>query len=365
MTEVAERDAAFRAALLDWYGAHRRELPWRSDPKSYRVWVSEIMLQQTRVDTVVPYFERFTARFPTARTLAEAPLDEVLQMWQGLGYYRRARQLHAAAEQIVQRYGDATPTTAAEWQALPGVGRYTAGAIASIAHGEEAPIVDGNVARVISRTDGFDEAVDGTSGKKYLWSRAEALVRGERPGDFNQALMELGATVCKPKGARCGDCPVAPLCVAHRDERVDELPRLKEKRPPKPVALVAAVITHAASGALLLVKRKPDGLYGGMWEPPLVEGNNLAEVRAELVRAGVSRSQTLRRVAHVDHVLTHRRLSVTVAAGTRARRGRLRQKLREPYEEAAWHQPAEVALSTLARRILDSAREAERQPELW
>lgn len=192
--------------LLDWYDRVKRDLPWRATRDPYAIWVSEIMLQQTQVATVIPFYERWMARFPTVESLADAPIEEVLSTWQGLGYYRRARMLHAAA--LVAR--DGLPKTAAEWRRLPGVGAYTAGAIASIAFGEAVPLVDGNVKRVFARVTAFAEPDPGL--EKAAWQWAESNVDQARPGDHNQALMELGATVCTPTNPKCGECPWNARC---------------------------------------------------------------------------------------------------------------------------------------------------------
>src|SRR5690349_6148043 len=215
--------AHFSFRLLEWYRAHRRDLPWRRTRDAYGIWVSEVMLQQTRVAVVVPYWERWMERFPGAAELAAAPLDDVLACWSGLGYYGRARNLHAGAREVVARYGGRVPGEAAELRTLPGVGRYTAGAIASIAFGRREPLVDGNVARVLARVYAVEEDVKSTAGQKRLWQLAGELVPDEAPGDFNQALMELGATVCTP-APRCEACPVAEACAARAAGRERELP---------------------------------------------------------------------------------------------------------------------------------------------
>jgi A/G-specific adenine glycosylase len=202
-----------RGALLSWYDENRRDLPWRAGPgvapDPYRVWISEVMLQQTRVETVRPYFERWMLRFPTLHALAAAPSEEVMKAWEGLGYYSRARNLHAAVREVSDRFGGEIPDDPAAFRALPGVGRYTSGAVLSIAFGRPEPVVDGNVRRVFARL-----ADDPAPADRRLWEMAGEIVEGERPGDLNQALMELGATVCTPRSPRCGACPIAPHCAA-------------------------------------------------------------------------------------------------------------------------------------------------------
>ncbi|MBX3269937.1 MAG: A/G-specific adenine glycosylase [Sandaracinaceae bacterium] len=336
-----------RDALLGWYDAHRRALPWRATRDPYAVWVSEIMLQQTRVETVVPYYERFLARFPDPHALARASEDEVLGLWSGLGYYRRARLLHAGAREVVARYGGEVPEDPAARRALPGVGRYTAGAIGSIAFDRREPVVDGNVARVLSRVHGIDTPLGRADTERALWAHAQALVDAERPGDLNQALMELGARVCTPRGPRCAECPIARECVARRDGRTAELPVAKAKKPPREVACVAVVATRG--DAVALVKREGE-LFGGLWELPSAEGRGRAAARGALRTAGIGGRLGAAPVGVLEHVLTHRRLCVEVwrasAASVAGAGGRL-------VERAALH---EVGTSTLTRRCLAVAR---------
>ena len=197
-----------RGALLGWYRRHKRDLPWRRTRDPYAIWLSETMLQQTRVETVIPYYERFLARFPSVQALAEAAPDEVSKLWSGLGYYSRARNLHAAARKVVDGYGGELPSDVAALQELPGIGRYTAGAVASIAFDRAAPIVDGNVARVLARLLDLRDDVSAPATQQRLWAEAEALARGPKPGDLNQSLMELGALICTPRAPKCLLCPL-------------------------------------------------------------------------------------------------------------------------------------------------------------
>ena len=244
----------FREQLLAWFDHNKRDLPWRKDHDPYRVWLSEIMLQQTRVAAVVEYFERFLRRFPTVRTLAAARESSVLAAWSGLGYYRRARMLHQAAKQIVK--AGAFPATAAAWRELPGIGRYTAAAIASIAFDEPLAVVDGNVERLLQRILG--QPTDGES----LWSAAEALLDRHRPGDFNQAMMELGAVVCLPRQPKCLLCPVAELCAT----RGELNPRSKGNRQHKREIHYSL---DCRNGSVFLVRRPQTArLMPGMWELP-------------------------------------------------------------------------------------------------
>jgi len=349
----AARSAAIARALTAWYDLVRRDLPWRRTRDPYAIWVSEIMLQQTRVDTVVPYYQRFMQRFPDARALASAPLDDVLHAWSGLGYYRRARQLHLAASEVVERHAGRVPETVTELSSLSGIGRYTAGAIASIAYDAREPLVDGNVMRVLARLYGIDEDMRAQAGQKRAWAIAAELVPETEPGRFNQALMELGATVCTPRAPSCDRCPLARTCVALREGSVDRLPRLGARRAPTPVRAAAAVVVHRASGRVLLGRRPPDGLYGGMWEPPMVEVGQRIEEHIAVHRAFefLPRGAHLEQAGEVTHVLSHRRMEIMVLRAVVTRAGRC-AKRPSPYVELAWQSPPAVALSTLARKLL-------------
>lgn len=341
--------AQLQRDLLAWYAACRRDLPWRRTRDPWAVWVSEIMLQQTRVDTVMPYFERFMARFPTPLALAEAPEDQVLAAWSGLGYYRRARMLHAGARVVADR--SEMPRTREGLLELPGVGRYTAGAIASIAFDEPVGLVDGNVARVLSRIFVLEEDMR-RAGMKRAEQLAEELVPARAPGDWNQALMELGATICTPRSPSCDRCPVAASCRARAEGRVSELPVLGEKVKPKPQQ-VQSLVARTKDGRVLLARRRSAGLFGGLWEPPSLDGDETA--RADLLARFPLVSTTV--AGRVTHVLSHRRLTVDVHAGELARAPSL-PKLPHVYETSSLFDDAglaELGISTLARKILEAA----------
>ena len=314
--EIEQRDA-LRAALLGWYDVHARDLPWRATRDPYRIWVSEVMLQQTRVETVIPYYERFLARFPTASALASASEDEVLGQWSGLGYYRQARLLHAGAQAVVREHGGKIPADALARRALPGVGRYTAGAIGSIGFGREEPIVDGNVARVFARVFRVETPLGKGTTERRLWQLAEQLVRGPRPGDLNQALMELGARVCTPRNPSCLVCPAREWCAAAAEGRQAELPIPKERKAPREQALVAVVATR---GAGVWLERADTPLFGGLWMVPSAardEGDPDALARRLLRERGI-RARHPVAVGEVEHVLSHRRLRVQVFRATHA-----------------------------------------------
>jgi A/G-specific adenine glycosylase len=246
----------WRRSLLLWYDQNRRDLPWRQDRDPYRVWLSEIMLQQTRVSAVLEHYRRFLLRFPTVQKLASARESSVLAAWSGLGYYRRARMMHAAAKAIVKRHGGIFPGEIAELRALPGVGRYTAAAIASIVFNAPAAVVDGNVERVLGRVFGT-----GLAGEP-LWQAAEALLSRQRPGDFNQAMMELGAIVCLPRQPRCSSCPVfSPCATRGKIEEPGKLIRQKRRD-------ICYALDHRKSGIFLIQRPKYVSLMPGMWELP-------------------------------------------------------------------------------------------------
>ncbi|MBI3947549.1 MAG: A/G-specific adenine glycosylase [Armatimonadetes bacterium] len=313
----AETIARVREALLAWYAANRRELPWRGDPDPYAVWVSEVMLQQTQVRAVVPYFERWMARFPNVQALAEAPLEDVLRCWAGLGYYARARHLHAAARQVVARHGGALPADPDALRALPGIGRYTAGAILSIAFGVAAPILDGNVMRVLSRLFLVEGDPKRGAAHRRLWDLAEMLVAGEQPGELNQALMELGATVCAPESPECALCPLAAGCRARAEGRAAGLPQLS----PAPATVyqehVSAVIRH--DGRVLLAQRPEGALWAGLWEFPRAVRRSAEDLDACARRAareavGVAIAVG-GRVAVVRHAVTRYRITLHAIAG--------------------------------------------------
>ena len=284
-----DRDG-FCRALLAWYDREKRELPWRGTQDPYRVWLSEIMLQQTRAEAVAPRYEAFLTRFPTVEALAAADEEAVLKAWEGMGYYSRARNLRRAAMEVVRRGG--FPRSAKEWQKLPGVGAYTAAAVASIAFHEAAPALDGNQARVLSRLLAFEGTVDTP---QRLRAQAEALIDRERPGDYNQALMDLGSGVCTPRAPKCGLCPVAAFCAARAGGDAESYPHL-----PPPIARreVEVTVVLAYLGGRVLVRRRPSkGLLAGLWEFP-----NFSEGTLEDTLPGARATGEL---ACSRHVFTH------------------------------------------------------------
>ncbi|MBC7983553.1 MAG: A/G-specific adenine glycosylase [Candidatus Obscuribacterales bacterium] len=269
---------SFAVALLDWFDkAGRKHLPWQQQPTPYRVWVSEIMLQQTQVVTVIAYYQRFMERFPTVEALAAAPLDEVLHLWTGLGYYARARNLHRAATLLVQNSAGVFPDTLAEVQSLPGIGRSTASAILALSRQQRHPILDGNVKRVLSRYFG----VAGFSGEKQiesqLWVHSENCLPNARIRDYTQAIMDLGATLCVRSRPQCSACPLTASCVARIEQRQHLLPTRKPKRV-RPQRKAYVVVAMNRSGAVLLERRPPMGIWGGLWTFPQFDNQDGAQM---------------------------------------------------------------------------------------
>jgi A/G-specific adenine glycosylase len=295
----------FAGRLLGWFDAHgRKGLPWQDNPTPYRVWVSEVMLQQTQVATVIPYYGRFMARFPSLEALAAAPIDEVLHLWTGLGYYARARNLRACAQLIVERHGGSFPGTLEEMAALPGIGRSTAGAILALARGERHPILDGNAKRVLARVFGIEGDPSSAGVLAALWARADECTPEERAAAYTQAIMDLGATLCTRTRPACTVCPMSPECVAAREGRQALLPGAKQrrKRTAREAVLLLAESGRAADRAVLLERRPSRGIWGGLWSPPEFpsESEALAWCRREL--GALESSETL---APIEHAFTH------------------------------------------------------------
>ncbi len=335
-----------RRRLLAWYDRHGRDMPWRRTRDPYPVWLSEVMLQQTQVATARPYYQAFLARFPTLASLARARATDVLAAWAGLGYYRRARHLHEAARLVVREHGGLVPDDPVAFGALPGVGRYTTGAVLSICFDRPLAVLDGNVARVLARLDALPAAIRDPRGARRLWALAQALVPMRRPGDWNQAMMELGATICTPRAPACGRCPVRAHCRARALGRVAEFPPPGKRRAPETVRRAVALIERRGQ---VLMERREGALLAGLWEPPGVELADGASPRGVL-QAALAALGLRARVSHtgrtVHHTITHRAISVEVWRGTLEGRAPRTARVR-------WVDPRgqSVPLTALARKL--------------
>lgn len=325
----------FHNALLCWYRAHRRDLPWRvrpgapvgSLPEAYAVLVSEAMLQQTQVATVIAYFQRFMDELPTIHHLADADEQRILRLWQGLGYYSRARKLRSCAQMVVERFGGVIPDSVETLQELPGIGRYTAGAIASLAYGRRAPIVDGNVARVLCRLDCMEEDPRDRRVAEALWQRADELLPSKHVADYNSALMELGATICTPRQPKCLLCPVRANCAALAAGKAESIPPAK-KAPPTKLnrRIVLCVLSNKRGKPEVLIEQRPStGRWAGMWqfittEAAVDEADIGLSAAVKAITGEVGRLSDLRPIARLQHQLTHRRYEFDVFAARAAER---------------------------------------------
>ncbi|MFI4883143.1 MAG: A/G-specific adenine glycosylase [Phycisphaerales bacterium JB064] len=358
-----KQDQAIARTIGQWFTANARELPWRTAPRD--PWISlmsEIMLQQTQVARVAERFDAFVERFPTPAAMASRPLDDVLSLWSGLGYYRRARMLHACAEAIVERHGGAVPDDAAELHDLPGVGRYTAGAVASIAFGKPEPLVDGNVSRVLLRLHGVELAADSKGVQAWAWQRATDLARAavDVPA-YSEGIMELGATICTPRAPMCDLCPVRSACAARAMDAIDRIPRPKARGERTPLAISAIVVTDR-SGRVLLEQRPSSGLWAGLWQPPCVErsANSPRSLPKTQDAVGLQEHvEVVGRPRSFSFATTHRNVKVRVwrAKTTRPRAVEgWRSDVRD--RPTGWFSPAEIetlGLGSAQRRMLVSA----------
>ena len=357
-----------RRRLLGWFRKAKRDLPWRRTRDPYAIWAAEVMLQQTQVGTALPYYERFLARFPTIQALARASDEAVLKTWQGLGYYRRALNLQAAARRVVREHGGRVPSDPAVFAALPGVGRYTCGAVQSIAFGRRLAALDGNAARIISRWLAVTDTVTGGAAMRGLWEAAEALVPQTSPGDWNQAVMELGSAVCMPRGPRCGECPVAEVCIARARGIQERIPKRRKRKAVPHIEVGVGIIwrgrgpipphptlsrkgrgkTREASrrrggGRVLLCRRRPEAMLGGLWEFPGGKRRGGESIRAcirrELREECGLEVEVGEHLVDVMHAYSHLRVTLRCYHG-RAPRGRARAL---GCTEARWVRPGEIA----------------------
>jgi A/G-specific adenine glycosylase len=303
---MSPKDEQFAQRLLNWFAVHgRHTLPWQINPTPYRVWVSEVMLQQTQVATVIPYYERFMVRFPDVHSLASAPLDEVLHLWTGLGYYARARNLRAGAQVLAARFAGEFPERIDEVTDLPGIGRSTAGAILSLSRGQRHPILDGNVKRVLARVFGIAGDPSSKAVLQALWAQSDACTPAENVAAYTQAIMDLGATVCTRARPACMQCPMSVDCVAELEGRQAELPGRKQRRTrPSREATLLIAQSGINGGTAVLVERRPaSGLWGGLWSPPQFE--NAADALAWCQKELGDTAPDPKPLAPIDHAFTH------------------------------------------------------------
>jgi A/G-specific adenine glycosylase len=294
----------FQKLVAAWYSQNRRDLPWRRTRDPYAIWVSEIMLQQTQVQTVIPYYERWLKKFPTLQALAKAPISEVLKYWAGLGYYRRARMLHEGAKRVVQDFNSKLPSDAASLLSIPGIGRYTAGAIASIAFEERVPVLDGNVIRILTRLCAVKEDIGFPKTIQKLWGLAEAILPEENIGDFNQSLMELGATVCFPKNPQCPACPVSNLCKAYQAGAPEKFPVKMKKDVTENLKTAALILRRKEK---VLIRKQPlKARWGGLWMFP-----HWSDKNSMLKETGLEKSNLTHRLT-IKHGFTKYRINLEV-----------------------------------------------------
>lgn len=359
-----EKIGEFRSALMAWYAKFQRDLPWRHTQDAYCVWISEIMLQQTRVATVIPYYEKFMSRFPNLAALAEAPQDDVLRFWSGLGYYSRARNLQQAAKQIVAQHGGEFPNNKAAALELAGIGQYTAAAILSIAFGEKLAVLDGNVARVLARIDGTRGDLRAPGRWPRLQTRADELLAPSAPGDWNQAMMELGATLCTPRSPQCLLCPVQNYCEARKLGIAQELPEKPKKRAQVSVHLATAVLLDPAGHSLIfpppIESSRNEGddhvpsLVARLWHFPTVSaGGNAERTLQEFLFKKLKVKIPERQVESLDeisHTVTYRKINVHPYAVRLKRLPRL-----EGARRISLHKILEMPISNLTRKVARAA----------
>jgi A/G-specific adenine glycosylase len=345
--------------LLAWYKQHQRSLPWRKTTDPYRIWISEIMLQQTQVNTVIPYYQRFIKSFPDVRTLAAAPLQDVLKAWENMGYYSRARNIHAASHIIVNQWDGRIPDKLEEIKTIPGIGEYTSGAILSIAYRQSVPAVDGNVRRILSRLFAIRKPVDDPREQKKLRDLAALLVPAKHPGEFNQGLMDLGATVCRAKNPDCSHCPLSGLCRARLHDLQNILPTTR-KTPAIPHRQAAAAVIRNSEDLLLVVQRPARGLLASLWKLPggfIEEGENINDFLRQCVKEELNISIRVGRyLASVDHIYSHFRLTLQ-AFDCRLLKGNPEARACQNWRWATSAQLKKLPMSNIDRKILaDIAR---------
>ena len=352
-----------RQRLAEWFDRNQRELPWRTDRNPWHVWLSEVILQQTRVEQGMPYFQAFVARFPTVRHLAEAELDEVLRLWEGLGYYARCRNLHRAAREVMDRFGGQLPTTYEEWLSLPGVGPYTAAAVTSLAFGLPHAVLDGNVIRVLTRLAMIEDPVHTAAARNALRQLADNLLDERNPGRHNEAMMELGALVCKPRQPDCASCPLHIGCAAAAAGRAEDFP-VKKKAAPIPHHHIAVGILRDPAGRIYIQQRAQDSMLGGLWEFPggkVEPGESPEEAcRREVEEETGMQVAPTAKIAVIDHAYSH--FKITLHAFECALTGEPRSVTEAPHAWIAREEFVDYAFPRANRRILDALTGAEPEP---
>ena len=348
-----------RKILLAWYAIHRRRLPWRETSDPYAIWVSEVMLQQTQVATAIPYYQRFMDRFPTPGNLADADIQKVLKLWEGLGYYSRARNLHRAAGMVVSQFNGQVPDDPAAFRSLPGVGDYTAAAVLSIAFGRVLPVVDGNVKRVLSRLLEIDTPVNRSGAHKIFQVPAARIICPTQPADFNQALMELGALICRPKHPDCRACPLSGLCLANRHGRTGDYPkRDTSKRAPHRHLSIGVILKR---GKMLAVHRPAEGFLGGLWEFPAVTSNGRQTDRKDFEKMLATETGLKiavdRRLTRIRHAYTHFTLTGDVYL-CRHVTGRVHLKNAQGHRWLTFRSLTRLPLHKAIHKFLDALKDA-------
>ncbi|QEG22407.1 A/G-specific adenine glycosylase [Mariniblastus fucicola] len=353
---AAER-TKFRRALLKWFDSHQRDLPWRKDRTPYRIWVSEIMLQQTQVATVIDYFKRFMKRFPTVSKLAAADQSEVLKLWEGLGYYRRARQLHTAASVVVERHRGNFPETFDEVLALPGIGRYTAGAILSISLDQQLPILEGNTIRLFARLMQMESDPRSSANQKLLWQFSESLLPKKRAGDFNQSLMEIGSEICTPRCPKCSECPIIKFCPTFRGGLQNQIPAPSVKMKYESIREAVVLVSKVTRGQTkFLVRLCGEGeRWTGLWDFPRFElGNRRAEVwLPEQIKSLTGLDVSVGSSSlQMKHAVTRFRITLDVFSSEQVT-GRLKSGAASELRWATNKELLEMPMSTTGRKIAD------------
>ncbi|MGB3543145.1 A/G-specific adenine glycosylase [Rubrivirga sp.] len=363
---------AFQTRLPEWFDAARRPMPWREtdlegkrDP--YRVWISEVMLQQTRVETATPYFLRFIDAFPTIEDVAQAPLDDVLKLWEGLGYYSRARNFHRAAQTVTSEHDGVVPSDRDAFRALPGVGPYTEAAVLSLAYGVPLAVLDGNVIRVLSRAFALEDDVRLGPTKKALQRLADDLLDTEQPGRWNESVMELGATICTPKSPACGHCPLAEICQARALGTPEAFP-VKSKRAPVPHYTIAVGVIEDDDGRVLIQRRPEDAMLGGLWEFPggkQEAGEPLEDACARELREELSIEVAVGPpVARVEHAYSHFRITMH-AFRCRILEGEPTTETGQPWRWVTLDELEDYAFPRANRHVIDALRDRVRAPRLF